>query len=162
MYAGCGFTPWVDTEGLERFLVGFVACGDETDFFAVAFRHLFAAFGGSAVDMDEILDALKPHFAALDAAALTGKHKAQLEALRKTVAEMRVQLPLYQERLARNMAELLKERAINTNDPGAPALRVSTYTMGEVRAMREPPKKKQKKAKRPNPDAPSASVREAK
>ncbi len=113
--------------------------------------------------MEEVLTRLQSQCDALDAAlpslaatASAAKYKAQLEQLRKTVNEAAAALPLYREQLARTMIELYKERAINVDAQQQP-LRVSTYTMGDVRKMREPPPaKKAKKAKRPNLDAPSA------
>jgi hypothetical protein len=81
--------------------------------------------------------------------------KRQLEAL-ETHATLhksdREEMQKYKETYARNMTELVKRRAINTTIPTATPLQTTASTMGHLKVLREPVKKKQKKDKKPTQD----------
>jgi hypothetical protein len=55
----------------------------------------------------------------------------------------------------RNMVEYAKVRALNIGDP----LQTHGHTLGELKTIREPPKKKQKKGKKPALDGGVAATK---
>lgn len=97
--------------------------------------------------LDSLLDSKKP--------SASEMQKELKRALTAQEASIKVHITEYREKYARNMVEYAKVRALNIGDP----LQTHGHTLGELKTIREPPKKKQKKGKKPALDGGVAATK---
>ncbi len=95
---------------------------------------------------------IREQLARIDALTQKGSVVEAQKELKKVLAAQEQSIKLhvteYRDKFARNMVEYAKVRALNIGEP----LQTNGHTLGELKKMLEPPKKKSKKDKKPTLD----------
>ncbi|MBX9637242.1 MAG: hypothetical protein K2Q45_06795 [Nitrosomonas sp.] len=98
----------------------------------------------------EATDQIMAQIAIIENRVAEGKDKDAIKQLKKTVGLMQIQVNEMikaEEKFRRNMFEVAKIRLINATAQDQQPLQTSAYKAGDVRKIRQPPKKKQRNKK---------------